>query len=240
MSSKGGRTTSKRLALPRVRTVIKKARTWAIRPSPGSHSQETAVPLGSVLRDVLGVTTNALETRRVLSTGTVFVNSKKRKERKFAVGLFDVVYLETAKKYYRMVLNGRGRLVPLEITKDDGKFSVEKVTKKVLSKGHLFQLTTNAGSTFMQKDGKVPVGASLKVDLEHRKIVDTFEMKEGHLAYIVGGTHRGSVATIENISPSTMQKESLVSLKGDSEFQTITENVFVIGNKKAAIAVEKE
>ncbi len=240
MSSKGGKTTSKRLALPRVRTVAKKERTWAIHPSPGPHSFETAVPLGSVLRDVLNLTTNMKETKRVLHAGQIQVNGKVRRDHKYAVGLFDVVKMDEVKKAYRMVLMPKGRLVPVETDAEDAKFILQKVIKKMLSKKGEFQLTTNGGLTFFSKDKKAGPGSSLKIDLSTNKVVDVFEQKEGQMAYVTGGAHTGTIARIETILPATMQKASLVELsEDDSKFQTIAENILVIGEKKSALKIGK-
>lgn len=241
MSSKGGRTTIKRLALPRTRSELKKTSSWAIRPKPGPHPLDRSIPLGTLLRDGLRVSGNAKETRRILESGHVLVNGQPRKSRQFGVGLFDVVMLAEGKAYFRMILDSKGRLTAIPIEKPEAHFSVQKVVAKKTLKGKRFQLTTNAGFTFVEKTPKIRPGWSLKIDLEKMEIVDSFEMKKGNAAYIIGGTHTGTVAMIESVAEATMMKPALVSLSADEPFQTVAKNVLVIGEKKPVISVsEKE
>ncbi|MDO8624674.1 MAG: S4 domain-containing protein [Candidatus Diapherotrites archaeon] len=238
MSSKGGKTTIKRIALSKARHVSRKENTWAIRPRPGRHDLDSVVPLGAILRDVLAIASNAKEARQILRSNAVAINNRVRTDPKFAVGLFDVVAIETAKKQYRMVLDPKGRLIAIEIPKSDAQKTIEKVVQKRVGKKGVFLLTTNAGSVFTFKDSKISVGDSLVIDLEKHAQTAVLRLEKGHRAYVTGGTHCASVATIVGISPSTMQKQGLVQLKGKAEFQTITQNIVVVGDKTAVIEVE--
>lgn len=188
---------------------------------------------------MLGFAANAKEARTVLRAKDVSVNGQIRMEPKFAVGLFDVIGIEAAKKHYRMVLDHKGRLKAIEVSKSDAQKTVEKVVRKTVGKGGVFMLTTNAGSVFREKDPKIRVGDSLVIDVEKKKHTHVLHLEKGKMAYVTGGTHCGSLATVQEILPSTMQKQGLVQLKGKEEFQTIVSNVIVIGDKSAAIEVEK-
>lgn len=237
MSSKGGSTALKRMALPKARHIQKKTFTWAIRPSPGAHSGESVLPLGSILRDVLELAANAKEARHILQNSVVSVNARRRKSMSFPVGLFDVVTIEGMQNSHRLVFDTKGRLIPVEIDAKETGFSVQKVLHKTTAPQKKFQLTTNAGFSFVEADAKVSRGASLQIDLKSGKITSVFEMKPGNTAYIIGGTHVGTVAQIEKIMQPTMKKPALVELKNHESFQTLERNVFVVGTKSAVITV---
>jgi ribosomal protein S4E len=54
---------------------------------------------------------------------------------------------------------------------------------------------------------------------------------------IIGGTHIGEIASIEEIQIVASSKPNLVNLKGEKEFSTIAVHVFPIGKNKPAITL---
>ena len=52
---------------------------------------------------------------------------------------------------------------------------------------------------------------------------------------IIGGSHIGEVATIEDIEIIPSSKPNLAKMKGTTSFSTLQEHVFPIGKTKATI-----
>lgn len=236
MSRKGGSKQNKRISLPSARHVFRKAHTWAIRPSPGPHQKQAVLPLGEIIRDKLGLAANRKETKVVLNSKKVLVDEKVRTSSRFPVGLFDIV--RANQERFRVVFDANGRL-QLQPMKDTEKpLKICKTVRKTVLGKNRFQLTTNDGRTFMQKEVAVRVGDSLLIELPSQKIVSVFSLQEGNVGYVFKGTHVGAFETISKINTGTMQKDGLVELKGSQEdFQTLLENVIVVGEKKPAIAL---
>ena len=67
----------KRLRSPRAWTIPRKTDTWATKPAPGPHPMERSLPLGAILRDILGYAGTAREAAerwpRIAATASMIV-----------------------------------------------------------------------------------------------------------------------------------------------------------------------
>ncbi len=238
MASKGGQTTLKRIAANKARKLERKDLTWTIKTMPGPHSDATAVPLGFVIRDLLKLASNLKEAKILLNAGKIKVNGIVRKNFKFPVGLFDVVQIDEAKKAFRLVFEKHGRLEAREIKFAAKQFTVCKIKgKKMLEKGKV-QLVASDGRNFIasEKDAlaKAKPGDSVLVEFP-AKAEKVFELKKGNTVFVVSGKHVGDIAKIIGVSASTMSRPKLVTLKAEEKYDTVAENVLVIGEEKSAI-----
>jgi len=233
MASKGGKKNQKRFATPRVRKQKVKEGKWAIRSIPGPFSKKNSIPLGFLLRDLLGIGRNAREVKVALGKGLVSVNGKVRKDYRFPIGFFDVVSIEGMEKDYRLVFDLHGRLEAREIEKKKKKSKLCRIeNKKTASKGRI-QLVTNDGrSIFVEKKIDLKAGDSIEIELPSQKILRTLKMEKGAKAFIIGGKHAGEKSVIREIKPGSLESPRLVKLKaGSKEFETTAENVFVTGEE---------
>ncbi|VVB76361.1 30S ribosomal protein S4e [uncultured archaeon] len=233
MSRKGENKKAKAISMPRAVHINRKGNFWAVKTKAGPHNKETSVSLGLVLRDYIGVAAVMKEAKHILNHGEVKVNGVVRADHQFPVGLFDTVAIEKQKLFYRVLLDDKGRLV-IKQNEKDLKEKVIKVVKKVMtSKG--IQATTNDGRTFMGL--KANVGDSVKLALPEGKAGEVIEFKEGALAYITKGAHCSELAVVKQIVAASAKKEKLVKLaEGKEEFETIADNVFIIGKGKSVMA----
>ncbi|MEW6295415.1 MAG: 30S ribosomal protein S4e [Candidatus Diapherotrites archaeon] len=236
MAGKGGARTEKRISSGKIRSLKRKEKVFTLKPMPGPHKGKDSIPLGLILRDALGIASNAREAKRILNAGKVKVDLIERKELKFPVGLFDVISIEEAKKNYRVVLDGKGRIQLKEINPKEKNFKLCKITsKKALKKG-LTQYGTNDGRSFIDKKPEYRKGDSLKIELPEQKIIERIELKKGNTAFMAGGKHVGTTGTIKEIIEGTQRREKIILIEGkEKEFRTKAENVFVVGEKKAEI-----
>ena len=81
----------KRLVMPRTWPLTRKTNIWAQKPNPSGHQIEMCMPLGIILRDVLGVAHNMREAKSILHARSVMVDGKVETDRARGVGLMDVL-----------------------------------------------------------------------------------------------------------------------------------------------------
>jgi len=236
MANKGETKTQKSLSAPTIRHLKRKTKVFTFKSRPGPHSKETSVPLGFAVRDLLEVSNNLKETKKILTEGSVKVNGTIRKDGRFPVGLFDVVEITPVKKKYRVLLDKKGRIILTEIDFKGETYKVSKIVNKKTGKNSKIKITTNDGFTFELGKEKATIGDSVKIVFPEIKMGAVYHMDKDGVAFITGGTHVGEITTVEGITEGTLQRKKLVSLSNkDSKFQTVTNNVYVIGKGKAEI-----
>ena len=237
MAKKGGGKAQKRISVNRLTNIRRKGKAWVFKTLPGPHSKKSSVPLGVVLRDILGIARTAKETRFVLNSGNVLVDGIRRKRAQYPVGLFDVVSI--AGKDYRALLDSSTRLALKEIKKSEGNFKLCKVLgKKAFAKG-LFQLHTNDGRTFLEKNNEIRAGDTIDIALPRQSVKDYFRLERGSTVLVIEGKRIGSIGKIIEVIPGTMARERIVVLapQEGKEFQTGERNVFVVGRENPVIGV---
>ncbi|MBU1121062.1 30S ribosomal protein S4e, partial [Candidatus Micrarchaeota archaeon] len=213
MGKKGGKKSEKRIASSKTRRLNRKEKTFTIKCLPGPHSKGYSIPLGFVLRDLLGYASNLREAKRIIRDGKVMVDGRVRKEIRFPVGMFDLISIKEMKKHFVLLFDEKGRLKVDELKKKGPLTKLCKVTgKRKIKKGRQ-QLSTNDGRSFLEEKIEIKVGDTIKIELPSGKILSAISLKKGNLAFISGGTHVGSIAKITEISEGTITREKLVELE---------------------------
>jgi small subunit ribosomal protein S4e len=83
----------------------------------------------------------------------------------------------------------------------------------------------------MLLEKKFGTGDSLVFSLPGYDIIAHFERKAGSKAMIVGGKHSGETGTILELKNVASSRPNMVRIeRGDTQFETIQDYVFVIGN----------
>ena len=217
----------KRISAPKSWPIAKKANKWVVAASPGAHSRD-AVPILVVIRDMLHLADNATEAKRILHSGNVTVNGRIIKKHKAQVGLFDIV--AAAGRHYRMLPNPRGRYQLTEISDEEAKRKLARIDNITVVKGGKLQYNLHDGTNVLLED-KYGAGDSLVFSLPGYDIIEHFERKAGNKAMIVGGKHSGETGTILELKNVPSSRPNMVRIeRGDTQFETIQEYVFVIGN----------
>ncbi len=240
MAKKGEDKRQKRLSAEKIRNLPRKGKKWTIKSIAGTYSKKSSVPLGFVIRDLLGLAKNLKETKFVLNSGAIKVNSVVRKDYRFAVGLFDLIDIEGKTQRFRVLLDKKGRLALKEVSPKEKATKLSKIVSKRIVKGGFIQIATNDALTIRNKKTALKVGDIIKIELPSKKIIESYELKKGNFAYVTGGAHVGRVAKIKDITKGGMNKPKLITLERKKEsFQTIDENVFIVGEKKPDIELEE-
>lgn len=219
----------------RISTGYGKTDKWVVTPKAGAHKKIQAIPLLLVVRDVLGLADTAREAKKIINAGEVFVDGVPRRKHNFSVGLMDVVGMPKLGKNYR-VLPGKKGLSLSEIDDKEAKTKLRKVVGKHTLKGGKTQLQLHDGKTLVSDKDKIKVGDTLVMELGANKISKGFPFKEGNTVIVDNGVHSGEVGKITEILPATRTTKAQTKI---GDLQTLSSYVFVVGEGKPVIALNK-
>ncbi len=220
----------KRIAAPRSWPIRRKVMTYIMKQDPGPHSLSLSIPLGVLLRDMLGVVHTMREARRALHERKIKVDSVIRTSLKFPVGLFDVISF--ADEQYRVFLNTRGRLFAEKIPAQEN-IKLAKIVRKTAVRGKI-QCTLNDGCNILLDKSSLMVGDSVVLALPSREFKHNLPFAKESLIFLVKGSHIGEIGTIKDISGNKIVYE----LPEKGVFETQKNNAFVIGKDKPVITIK--
>ena len=206
---------------------------WIITPNPGSHPKKYSVPLLMVARDILKYADNAKEAKRIINNGLILVNGIPRNECKYGIGLMDVISIPKAKKHFRAIQGKKG-LVLKEINEKESKFKLCKIINKSILKTGVTQLNLHDGGNIRidsDKD-KYKTRDTLVIGLPDKEIIKSISFDVDNLVAITRGRHSGETGKIKEILKGTETHRSLTRI---GDIQTLTDYVFVVGDKKSMI-----
>jgi small subunit ribosomal protein S4e len=227
----------KRLNAPRVLRIPRKQHVLTIRPAPGPHPLEQCIPLGLLVRDYLKLCDTYKEARKIVSNGDVLVDGVKRKDFKYPCGLMDVVSIPKMRQNIRILFDRNGKLVLVPISESDALWKLCRVQNKTTVRGKKIQLNLHDGRNILVEKDEYKTGDVLRFSFKERKIDEVFKFDKGTVSMIVGGTHIGEIASIEEIQVAASSKPNLALMKGEKEFSTIADYIFPIGKTKPAISI---
>ncbi len=228
----------KRITIPTSWTIPRKEYYWAVSPRAGPHPTQFCVPLLVVVRDMLELADNSREARMIIGSGKVLVDGKAVTDRKFPVGLMDVIEIPELKDIYRVMMDKRGKWVLTRIPKEESKFKLTKIIGKTTVKGGRTQLNLFDGRNVLLKADRYKVGDTLKIEVPKQKVVSHYPMQKGSLAFITSGAHIGQIARIEDIEITRDITDNTVRF--EEGFSTVKRNVFVIGEKHPEVSTPQE
>ena len=234
MARKGGSKSLKRYAAPPAMQVVSvKEKKFIAMPEPGPHCFKMSLPLQVLVRDLLKLAETGREARHVISRSMILVDGVARTSYKFPVGLMDVVSVKEINKHYRVLVDQKGILTPVEIPEEEASMKICRVNRKHLYKGRL-RLTTEDGRTFETDDYSMNIGGSLLVKIPEGTIVDKTPLAEGNSGYVFMGKHAGATGIVKTFSESSLLRESMVTLilNDGSEASTVRDYVMIVGREK--------
>jgi small subunit ribosomal protein S4e len=224
----------KRIASPRKWPIPRKTSVWVVKPSPGPHSIEHGIPLLIGIRDFLKLASNALEARRIIGNGDVMVDGKITRQYKRPLGIMDVVSIPGLKLHYRVLLDSKGKLRFVKITKDEAKWKLVRIENKTTVSGGQAQLNLHDGRNILLKKDKYKTGDVLKISVPDLKVLTHYAFEAGNMVMLIGGKHVGEIAPITNYEEIKSPKPNIVYFEG---FSTIKRHVFMVGHDKPEITV---
>ena len=221
----------KRLAAPKEWPIKRKTAKFVIKPRGALKS---GMPLGFVLRDILGYARTLREARNILRQKEVLVDEVKRKDVKYSVGIMDTLRFPELKTAFRMVLGKNKKLGLIKISGDEALTKVCKVKNKTIIKGRKIQLTMHDGSNIISDKSDYKTGDSLLVELPKHAIKNWIKLEKGALVYLTGGNHAGRVGKVEGVD-----SERVVVKLGEEVIETAKKFSMAIGTEKPLCTVEE-
>ena len=216
----------KRLTMPRSWPLTRKTNIWVQKPNPGGHSDEMCMPLGIILRDVLGLAHSRREAKRMVATRKVMVDGRIETDSGRGVGLMDV--LTVGDDHYRCVLDENGKLRYRSISAKQSSSKLCRVVGKTTIRGGKTQVHLHDGRNIIVDDASEhKTGDSLKISLPEQQVLEHIKFGEGTRCMMIGGVLVVKLADVTNyiVKRSSMPNE--VEFDG---FGTITDNVFTVGD----------
>jgi small subunit ribosomal protein S4e len=227
----------KRLNAPRTLRLHRKEKTWTIKSSPGPHPLDKSIPLGMVARDYLGLCNTYRESKRIIANGSVLVDGVKRKDHKFPCGLMDIISIPKLKKDFRVLFDQRGKLTLVPISSKNAGWKLCRIENKTVVKGKQIQLNLHDGRNKLVEKDEYKTGDTLKISLKDNKISDVYQFTKGNVSMIIGGSHIGQIANIQDVNIIPSSKPNVAKMKGTGEFSTLQDYVFPIGKTKPVITL---
>jgi len=231
MAKKGGSSHMKRIASPRYVPIARKGEVWLVKPSPGPHRLSSSMALGIVLRDVSRVADSMAEAKKVLMGGSILVDGRVVKEKKFPLGLMDVLSIPKLKKDYWIGVDRKGRFRLIEVTPEKSKFKLCRVEGKRSISGGNFQLSLHDGRTVIgSRDSRI--GDTVKLSVPEQKILSVIKLEPNASCIITSGKHAGELAIVDELYHKKGARKAEAKLHSDSEsFITVRDYIFVVGEE---------
>lgn len=225
----------KRLAAPKSWTISKKEYKYIKRPFPGAHSFMLGMTLNVFIRDVLGYAQNTKEVKTIINEKGILINQKPAKDVKNMVGFMDTVSFPKLKKNYRILLNNKGKLLPIEIKDGEAKIKIAKIINKTILKGNKVQVNLSDGRNVIVEKDSYSTGDSAVIELPENNIKEAIKLEKGSSIILIGGKHIGDIGVINELD-----ENEVIYKSGSEDLKTLKKYAYVIGKGKPIIEVPKK
>ena len=217
----------KRLTMPRSWPLPRKSSVWIQKPNPCGHPLDLCMPMGVILRDVLGVAQNRREAKKILHSKLVKVDGAIETDIGRGVGLMDV--LTVGDVSYKCILDTNGKLRYRMIPAKEASTKICRVMGKTTIKGAKTQVHLHDGRNLLfNENPEYKTGDSLVISLPDQEVKSYHKFEEGSIAYLTGGNHIGELATVRAQEIKRSSKANEVQF---DDFGTVSDYVFIISSE---------
>jgi len=218
----------KRYLIPRYWKMGKKQAKFSVAPRAGPHRKSRCIPLLVVIRDVLKISDNAREARKIIKSGEVLVDKKARKDPNYPLGLMDVLEMPGVNKAFRVSVDKHG-LFLAGIKPEESKTKLCRIQDKRTVRGGTFQINLHDGRNISSEKNVYKTNDSLLIELPSQKVLKHFKFEKNSPAMIISGKNIGVHGKIKEIfDRKTMLESSRVVLQTkDGEIETVKDYVLV-------------
>ncbi|HLC10920.1 MAG: hypothetical protein AUI93_02090 [Crenarchaeota archaeon 13_1_40CM_3_52_10] len=247
MARKFGPRQLKREPSPGFWPIHRKEHTWAPRTHPGPHAREKSLPLMVIVRESLGLANIAKEAIRIIGQGKVKVDGVVRRDRRFPVGLMDIVQIEGIPQVYRALPRPNRGLVLSPAQDKEAGYKICKIVGKQNVPGGKLQYSFHDGRTLLTgaKDARpgaeeLAVGGAVQLSFPVQKIVKYVPFQVGALGLVIDGRNQGYYGKITSITPGTYARRKIVRIETGAEgFETPADYVIPVGTESPLVTLEK-
>lgn len=214
---------AKRISAPKGWRIARKDHKWATVPSAGPYPKKECIPLVTFLRDYVKLCDSAKEAERIVAGRNVLIDGRVITDPAFPLGLMCAVSI--GELHYRITMGYNG--LKANVT-ESPLTKLVRINNIRCVKGGVFHYSTHDGRSILLKDKRYATGTTLKIGLPGQEIIEAYELKEGNMALITGGRHRGKVARITGTRAQLGSVSNMVTFDG---FEVPSSLVFVIGGE---------
>lgn len=213
-----------RLNSPTSWGVKRKGIKFITRPAAGPHTLKESIPLSIVITDLLKFARIRKETKKILNEGKIFVNGKVRKDLHYPLGLMDVISVPSLQQNYRLFYDTKGKFKLLLLGDEEKDLRLVQIKNKTIISGKKIQLNYSDGTNLVLDKTDYKTGDTLITSLTDGSIKEHLPFKKGARVYIVAGTKRGVVGSLEEI-----KEKNIVVKSSEGSFETAKKYAYVIG-----------
>lgn len=226
----------KRINTPKYWYLSKMTGIFAPRPVSGPHKKRECLPLALLLRDRLKYALTYEECKQILRLRNVEVDGKVRTERRFPLGIMDVVSIAKSGENFRMLMDPKGRFVAHSIPKEEATYKLLRVNDVRTGIKNIRQCTTHDGRTIRYLQPGVHKNDSLLFDLKENKVKQVIKFGVGNLCMVVKGNNAGRVGKISHLDEpiGTEMSVTLTDAK-NHKFITLARNCVVLGEGATSV-----
>lgn len=226
----------KSISAPKTFVVKRKEGSWSIKPSSGPHSAGDCIPLGIILRDILGYADSIGEVKEILNEGKCKVDGRVIKDYRFPLGIFDSLAL--GERFYRLVPHKEGFKL-IEIDEGEGTEKLCRVEDKKMVEGGEIQLNLNDGRNILTDNDEIETGDSLLLSLPDLEIKEVVKIKEGSKVIVTEGKNKGKTAEVKrDKTVEGMESNRTVIERDGKEIDLPEKLIFPIGEDEPLIKIE--
>lgn len=224
----------KRIASPKTWNIKKKEFKFSLKPFPGSFSYAFGLPLGILLRDYINCANNLREAKYIVNNHDVLINKKKKTDIHHIAGLMDVVEIPLLNQFFRILINKKGKLYLVKITKEDSEQTLTKIKNIHFLKKGKIQLNLDGGKNILIQKNKFKPGDSIILDLSKNKIKEHFKFEIGAFILLIGGKHVGDTGNLTEID----HKKIIFKTETGKILETSKKYVYILGKQKSSIKLK--
>jgi len=225
----------KRITAPKSWMLDKLGGTFASKPSQGPHKYRESIPLTVVLKNRLKYALTGREVTMIVNDkeGNIAVDGRIRRDPTFPTGLMDVVSIKKTNELYRILYDVKGRFILKNISSEEAKYKLCKITKKAVGPNKIPYIVTHDGRTIRFPHPDIAVYDTVKLDIEKGNVLDTIKFETGNLCIVTSGNNVGRIGTIVHRDRHIggFDIVHVRDARGHS-FATRIGNIFMIGKGK--------
>jgi len=200
-----------------------------------------------IVRESLGLANIAKEAIRIISQGKVKVDGVVRRDRRFPVGLMDIVQIEGIPQVYRALPKPNRGLVLSPALDKEAAYKICKIVGKQNVPGGKLQYSLHVGRTLLTtardtrpRGEELAVGGAIQLSFPVQKIVKYVPFQVGALGLVIDGRNQGYYGKITAITPGTYARRKIVRIETGAEgFETPADYVIPIGTESPLVTLEK-
>ena len=230
----------KRYSSPDFWPILTKKYKWVTSPIPGPHPKDYCIPLGIIIREILGYASNMKEVKIILSKKLVRRDKILVTDHRFPVGFMDTLEFEKDDKGYRLLPYNGIPLVCGIIPLNETNLKICKVINKTTLKRGRIQLNLHDGRNIILKENKdIKIGDSLLIELPSQEIKEIIKLEKNNYCLIYRGINAGAHGKLKNINYVVPKRNSIAEIE-DYKGEIIRTNinyVTMIGFEKPLIKI---